>query len=275
MMTTARMPGNWPIREEFIMEEDELLFIPGLPSRGREQPTPNHLSIGYESPSRNQSEFMVAPLNIPITSRREENHDSRSQTSHSISPVSPVELFNPGLDLPAMNKIRQQTSSSIKSPSRELPELSVPLLNLQVGDGIQSSASTQPMSPSPSSIYSMDETFLDCPSPLLLSATDNGAGSWSSYLAFEPVVREDLSFENEDWRRFDPPKELLEAQEGTSKEIKSLLASSIGRIQARHAEEVQQRAAMARADKPLTRARRASIRPRRVSDQSQILPQMR
>lgn len=84
-----------------------------------------------------------------------------------------------------------------------------------------------------------------------------------SYLTFEPVVSSVSENEPIDWRRYDPPAELLQVQDDTSEEIRGILQSSIERIQARHIEEEEQRAAAARRQKPLNRAKRASVKPRK------------
>lgn len=114
-------------------------------------------------------------------------------------------------------------------------------------------------SPSPASATSStsntDELFFDV-------ETSFEAMS-HSYLTFEPVVSSVSGNEPIDWRRYDPPAELLQVQDDTSEEIRGILQSSIERIQARHVEEEEQRAATARRQKPLNRTKRASIKPRK------------
>ncbi|CAG8953693.1 hypothetical protein HYFRA_00006582 [Hymenoscyphus fraxineus] len=86
-----------------------------------------------------------------------------------------------------------------------------------------------------------------------------------SYLSFEPVVSSVSENEHIDWRRYDPPAELHHMQDDTSEEIRGLLQTSIERIKARHAEEEERRTAAARLKKPLARANRVSMKPRRPS----------
>lgn len=110
-------------------------------------------------------------------------------------------------------------------------------------------------SPASTSSRTSDELFFNI-------ETNNEAVS-PSYLTFEPVVSSVSENEPIDWRRYDPPTELLQVQDDTPEEIRGLLQSSIERIQARHVEEEQKRAATARRQKPLNRAKRASMRPRK------------
>lgn len=100
-------------------------------------------------------------------------------------------------------------------------------------------------------------------------------GSLPSYLLFEPVVPSVSEAEPvENWSRYDPPGELIEFHDGTSTTIRSILELSIERIQARHAADVERRAASARREKPLGRAGRAATKPRRDVGNtfSQLLP---
>jgi hypothetical protein len=161
------------------------------------------------------------------------------------------------------------------SPIREEPLRSQRVLpypltrqeSLQVprslGPGVESPRS-RPTTPYPTSPSIPDELFFDWP---LRSQPPNQvndeASRSTSYLIFEPVVEEESNFENTDWRRYDPPQELLRSQDGTSKDLERLLAPSIERIQARHREEEGRRAAASRIERPLARAGRASFKPRR------------
>ena len=125
-------------------------------------------------------------------------------------------------------------------------------------------ARSQPVTPCPTLPSVPDELFFDWPlrsQPPMQN--DKGDSSSTSYLIFEPVVEEEVNIERTDWRRYDPPKELLQAQDGTSQILGNLLAASIERIQARHMEEVEERAAASRIERPLARAGRASVKPRR------------
>ncbi|KAK0103259.1 hypothetical protein ONS95_005293 [Cadophora gregata] len=116
-------------------------------------------------------------------------------------------------------------------------------------------------SASPSSSNSRDELFFEC-RPIAAS-TDSSEEALASYLAFEPVVESVANDEHIDWRRYEPPRELLESQEGTSPTLRDLLPVSIERLRARHEEEEERRAASARRERPIARVGRASVKPRR------------
>ena len=111
-----------------------------------------------------------------------------------------------------------------------------------------------------SSNDSDNEIYFDFQAP---NANQNEEPSPSAYLAFEPVVSAVEEREPTDWRRYEPPSELLIAQDDTSEVIRSLLEPSIARIKATHVEEDERRASSARPDKPLTRSGRSSAKPRR------------
>ncbi len=132
-------------------------------------------------------------------------------------------------------------------------------VNTNLGQGllqIPTMAST-----SSSSRSSQDELFFDCrPSS---TVSDSDEEPFPSYLVFEPVVESVASDEPTDWRRYEPPRELLHLQDGNSTDIQELLPRSIERIQARHAEEEERRIAAARRERPIARVGRASIKPRR------------
>lgn len=113
-------------------------------------------------------------------------------------------------------------------------------------------------SPSPSSATSTSTT-----NELFFDVETNFEAISPPYLAFDPVVSSVSENESIDWRRYDSPAELLQVQDDTSEEIRGMLQSSIERIQARHVEEEEQRAAAARRQKPLNRAKRASMKPRK------------
>jgi hypothetical protein len=83
-----------------------------------------------------------------------------------------------------------------------------------------------------------------------------------SYLAFEPVVKSVTENMLIDWKRYEPPQELLNHPDDTSEEIRRILQSSIDTLQARHLEEEREREASARIAKPLGRSRRVSGRPK-------------
>lgn len=114
----------------------------------------------------------------------------------------------------------------------------------------------------PSQQHSDDDSFFGYNSPSSNPGRGgNGESSMSSYLVYEPVVE---SVSNEtwtDWRRYDPPDELLHMPADTSEEIKAIVAPSIIRITRRYREEEEARIAQAKAARPLTRGGRASMKP--------------
>lgn len=73
-----------------------------------------------------------------------------------------------------------------------------------------------------------------------------------------------------DWRRYDPPRELLDHPEGTSEAVIELSQVSIATLQERNREEDRIREAAARRAKPLGRSRRVSGRPKIHVRTSQI-----
>lgn len=108
---------------------------------------------------------------------------------------------------------------------------------------------------------SRDELFFDCGQST--AVTDPSEEAFASYLAFEPVVESVSSDEHVDWRRYDPPRELLDFQEATSPIIQEMLPVSIERLRTRHEEEERRRAATSRRERPIARVGRASVKPRR------------
>ncbi|KAE9373022.1 hypothetical protein N431DRAFT_465334 [Stipitochalara longipes BDJ] len=115
---------------------------------------------------------------------------------------------------------------------------------------------------STSSTTSDDELFFDCTTP---NPDRTEEASSPSYLVFEPVVSTVSEQEPTDWRRYEPPSELLIPQDETSEVIRGLLKPSITRIQARHVEEEERRITHARRERPISRVGRASGKPRRES----------
>jgi hypothetical protein len=107
---------------------------------------------------------------------------------------------------------------------------------------------------------SAEELFFDCQTP---NIDQNDESSSPSYLIFEPVVSTVSDQEPTDWRRYEPPNELLNSQDDTSEAIRGVLEPSIARIRARHVQEEERRAANARRERPLARVGRASTKPRR------------
>jgi len=89
----------------------------------------------------------------------------------------------------------------------------------------------------------------------------NSEASSVPYLLFEPVVSSVADNESIDWRRYDHPAELLKFQDDTSEDLRNLLAPSIERLKARHAEEIERHGATTRRERPLTRGRRVSVKP--------------
>lgn len=116
-------------------------------------------------------------------------------------------------------------------------------------------------SASPSSSNSRGELFFDC-GPAAAS-TEPSEEAFASYLAFEPVVESVASDDHVDWRRYEPPRELLQSQEASSPTIRDILPVPLERLRARHEEEERRRAASARRERPIARVGRASVKPRR------------
>jgi hypothetical protein len=107
---------------------------------------------------------------------------------------------------------------------------------------------------------STDELFFDCPTP---NSDRTDEASSPSYLVFTPVVSTVSEREPTDWRRYEPPNELLNPQDDTSDVVRGVLEPSIARIRSRHVEEEDRRAANARRERPLARVGRASVKPSR------------
>lgn len=143
-----------------------------------------------------------------------------------------------------------------------------PRLNTQLGESsLQVPRITSAAS---SSRDSGDELFFDCRMP---NSEQNEETSSPPYLIFEPVVSTVSDKEPTDWRRYEPPTELLNSQDDTPETIRGILEPSIARIRTRHAEEEDRRAASARRERPLARAGRASVKPRRdVSSSEEPVP---
>jgi hypothetical protein len=135
--------------------------------------------------------------------------------------------------------------------------LSYPRLNTQLG---RSSLQVPRIVSSASSSSSADELFFDCPAPN--SSNDDEASS-PSYLVFTPVVSTVSEQEPTDWRRYEPPTELMDSQDNVSEVVRGILEPSITRLRARHIEEEERRAANARRERPLARVGRASVKPKR------------
>jgi hypothetical protein len=145
-----------------------------------------------------------------------------------------------------------------------------PRLNTQLGESsLQLPRNVSAVS---SSRDSANELFFDCQTP---NPDQNNEANSPSYLIFEPVVSTVSDQEPTDWRRYEPPNELLNSQDDTSEGIRGILEPSIARIRERHAEEEERRAANARRERPLARTGRASVKPRRdvssFGDQPYIL----
>ncbi len=109
-----------------------------------------------------------------------------------------------------------------------------------------------------------EELLLDITSPHHSSGVEqNSTAGMPSYLIFDPVVESVSENEPIDWRRYDPPGELFNAQEETSDDLRAILGASIERIKTRHIEDEEERAAAARRERPLARVGRASVKPKR------------
>lgn len=130
-------------------------------------------------------------------------------------------------------------------------------LNTQLG---RSSLQVPRIVSSASSSTSGDELFFDCPAP---NSNNDDEASSPSYLVFTPVVSTVSEQEPTDWRRYEPPTELVNSQDDTSDVVRRILKPSIERLQIRHIKEEERRAANARRERPLARVGRASVKPKR------------
>lgn len=201
---------------------------------------------------------------------------SSGASDHDIhTPISPISVQDQqGRRIPPSPSTTQEGISVIESLSRTADSPKGPVVTpnplmeetMQVsrslGSGIQTPQSRL-MTPYPSSPSLGDELFFDCPSPSQRSMTGHNEESASaSYLIFEPVDEERINLEATDWKRYNPPQELLLTQDGTSIDLESIIAPSIERIHARHIEEEERRVAASRVERPLSRAGKSSVKPR-------------
>jgi hypothetical protein len=135
--------------------------------------------------------------------------------------------------------------------------LPYPRLNTQLG---HSSLQVPRIVSSASSSTSADELFFDCPTP---NFNNDDEASSPSYLVFTPVVSTVSEQEPTDWRRYEPPTELMNSHDDISEVVRGILEPSVARLRARHIEEEERKAANARRERPLTRAGRALAKPKR------------
>lgn len=135
-------------------------------------------------------------------------------------------------------------------------QLRVPRINTQMRQ-----PSLQEPHTSASSSQGNDELFFDTPQS---SSFEFNITRTPSFLVVEPLVETVERYEEIDWRRYEPPAELSRIQEGTSEELRGLIPRSIERLRTQHAEGGVSWDANIQARRPLTRARRASLRPRRI-----------
>lgn len=120
---------------------------------------------------------------------------------------------------------------------------------------------THSTEPFPQIQTNMSQLPTNTPDELFFSVEQNNEATSPSYLLFEPVLSSVSDNESIDWRRYSPPGELMNSQDDTSEEVKELLASSIAALQARHIEEIERHSATSRRERPLSRSRRASVKP--------------
>ena len=173
----------------------------------------------------------------------------------SHSPAEATPLLNPPIS--PISEESQQSRTILPYPLSTEERLQVPRSS---SFGIE--AQSRPTMPFPSSPSAGDGLIFDYSfSSRLSTMSPEEEGPSTSYLIFEPVVEENSNVEDTDWRRYDPPQELLRSRESISHDLEFILAPSIERIQARHVEEEERRAA-SRRERPLARARKAFIKPR-------------
>lgn len=94
----------------------------------------------------------------------------------------------------------------------------------------------QPRGPS-SSRNSPGDQFFDSMSRQSTPPTRIEETSMPSYLLFNTGTSITTELGDSDWRYYDPPRELIDCQTNSSREIKDILKSSIDRIKTRHDEE--------------------------------------
>lgn len=116
-----------------------------------------------------------------------------------------------------------------------------------------------------------EELFFDIPSPSTSGDSLSNEENSPSYLIFEPVIESVSADGPTDWKRYEPPKELLETQEGTPEDVRTVLVASIERIQARHVQEEEIRISAAREERPLGRKGKASVKPKREVRKQQVV----
>jgi len=180
-------------------------------------------------------------------------------SEHMNSPVEAADSLHFNNPVSAMGDESQRIRSLLPYPISEEERLQAPS-SIRLGVEAQNRPTTA-YHPSPNTA---DELFFDYPLTSQVStATQNEGSAPTSYLIFEPVVEEEFTIEDTDWRRYDPPQEQLRTQEGISHDLSSIIVPSIERIQARHVEEERRRAEASRIERPLARAGRASVKPRR------------
>ncbi|KAG9232669.1 hypothetical protein BJ875DRAFT_466149 [Amylocarpus encephaloides] len=138
-----------------------------------------------------------------------------------------------------------------KSPRRaHISNLAIPASPIESIQSLSTTDHLQDLEP----IHDVDELFFN--------VGNNNEAASPSYLIFEPVVSSVSNTSTVDWKRYEPPQELLISGDDTPLALRGLLAESVERIKVRHREEEEQRAAAARRGKPLRRGVRASVKPK-------------
>ena len=108
---------------------------------------------------------------------------------------------------------------------------------------------------------SPEERFFDCATSRHSSPPSQVEDSGiSSYLLLESGSSGASEMEGTDWRLQVPPRELLDCQPGSSREIKDILQGSIERIQARIIEADEKERKAVRPEGSLTEIRTAAVR---------------
>ena len=218
---------------------------------------PGHWSEHMNSPVKAEDNMH---FNVLVSPTVQGSQRSQSRLPH---PVSTEKRLPAPPSLRAVIEVQSRANTIYQPPREERLQASRPS-----GSGTDAQSklvSSHSVFPS-----SVDEAFFEStlPSAFPTKAYDGKPAS-TSYLIFEPVIEESLNLESTDWRRYDPPVELLKSPEGISQKLDSILAPSIERIKARHAEDEGRRAAASRTERPLARAGRVSTKPgRRVNHPS-------
>ena len=177
----------------------------------------------------------IPGLGLP-TERDREVDSSRSPVPEPQAPVD--ERLLPRMNLRVDTLMQQTASLNVSSPS-DFGELQSPRLSILA----EPSHSSQHASQSRVSSSAQNELFLDRPSQLSNSPSNNHSKQILSYQELEPILPSQSILEHTEWQLYEPPEELRLPREETSIIIESILVPSIVRIRARYEDEERRMAA--------------------------------